>query len=163
MKRFLFSVIFSMLFVCCQKDEFTKHLETGLDEYERARPVNKILISGITLQKFAIFKMGEETYSLVLKLNDDVDKQEVEKYQVAVEAILDDKNKLLRDYEAEHHKKGFNFKSELQVINNHSYLINNIETKIKRFESIDIWLFLLENDVYKSAGGNRVQIRNLGL
>lgn len=154
--------ILGVVLVSCKQDELTKHLETGLIDYDRTRPVSERLIDGIELEKFAIIKTGAETYSVVLKLNDDVIKEELEKYTVALEAILDDENKLLRDYEAEHNKKGFNFKAELKVINNHYYLINNIETKIKRFESLDIWLFLLENEEYKSIGSDRIQIRNLG-
>ncbi|TYB74191.1 hypothetical protein ES676_08390 [Bizionia saleffrena] len=162
MKSVLLVLMLGVVFVSCKKDALTKHLETGLEDYDRARPVNEILIAGIELEKFAIIKTGAETYSVVLKLNDDVIKEEVEKYTVALEAILDDENKLLRDYEAEHNKKGFNFKSELKIVNNHHYLINNIETKMKRFKSLDIWLFLLENEEYKSIGSNRIQIRNIG-
>lgn len=115
------------------------------------------------LKKIAIIKTGTQSYSLVLKLNDNVIKEEMQIYTVALEAILDDKNKLLRDHTADHNKKGFNFKPEIEDVNNHHYLITNIETKIKRFESLDIWLFLLENEAYKSAGGSRIQIKNLGL
>ena len=163
MTRVLFVLILSVVFVSCKKDELTIHLETGLANYDRARPVNEKLINGIELEKFAIIKTGTQSYSLVLKLNDKVLKEEIEKYTVALEAILDDKNKLLRDYTADHNKKGFNFKPELKVVNNHHYLITNIETKIKRFESLDVWLFLLENGKYKSSGGNRIRVKNLGL
>lgn len=148
-----------MLFVCCQKDEFTKHLETGLIKYERARPVNESLIKGITLEKFAIFKTAEDSYSLVIKLNDNVISEELEKYHVTFEAILDDENRKLRDHNADHNKKSYSFKSELRVINKHNYLINTIETKMKYFESLDIWLFLFDDEVYKSIGSKRFRSR----
>jgi len=163
MKSFLFSIPILLLFVSCKQDTLTKHLETGLVNYDRTRPVNEKLMDGIILEKLAIIKTGKESYSLVLMLNKNVVNEEIEKYNVALEAILNEENILLRDYKAEHNKKGFNFKPELKFVGNYSYLINKIQTKIKRFESLDIWLFLLENEVYKSVGSNRIQIKNIGL
>jgi len=163
MKNLLFVTMLILCFLSCEQDFLTEHLETGLEDYNRARPVGEKLINNIRLEKFAIFKTDKDTYSLVLKLNDTVYMEEIEKYHVALETILNDENKSLRDYEAEHNKKGFNFKPVLKKVNGHNYLINEIETKIKRFESIDIWFYMIENDVYKSVGGNRIQIRNLGL
>tara|TARA_B110000967_G_C18831061_1_gene534116 strand:+ start:163 stop:654 length:492 start_codon:yes stop_codon:yes gene_type:complete len=163
MKNFSFSITIVLLFVSCKQDTLIKHLETGLVSYDRARPVNEKLMDGITLEKFAIIKTNEESYSLVFMINNNVVKEEVEKYNVALEAILNEDNILLRDYKAAHNKKGFNFKPNLKIVGNYGYLISEIQTKIKRFESLDIWLFLLDNEVYKSAGGNRIQIKNLGL
>jgi len=161
MKRFL--LLFLLVFSSCKEDELTKHLESGLVDYYRTRPVGEKIIDSIRLEKFAIFNTGKDSFSLVLKLNDNVKKEEIDKYNVAIEVILNDENILLRDDEVDHNKKAFNFKAELKTVNNHKYLINNITTKIKRFESLDIWVFFLENNVYISAGSSRIKIKNLGL
>ena len=163
MKSFLFSIPIVLLFVSCEQDALTKHLETGLVNYDRTRPVNEKLIDNIILENIAIFKTAPQTFKLVLKLNNKVKKEEVEIYKIAMEAYLDEENIKLRKSNTNNNKQGFNLDVNFEVYDTHKYIINTIVTDIKAFKRVDIWFYLIEKGQYKDPNGNRILIKNIGL
>lgn len=163
MKGFFFIIFFSAMFMSCQQDELTRHLETGLVNYNRARPVGKKLIDSVIIEKFAVFKTDSTTYKIVLKLNSEVEKEDVEFYKIALESYLNDENIKLRNSNTGNNKQGFNLDVKLESFKNNKYIINPIQTTVKAFDSLDIWFYQIEDGIYKDIGSNTITIRNIGL
>ena len=163
MKKLLLIVVLLMFFVSCFQYDLAYHLQSGLEYYNRARPIDEKLINSVIMEKFAVFKTDSTTYKIILKLNDEVRKEDVEPYKIALESYLDDENIKFRNFNTGNNKQGFNLDVKLERINNNKYIINTIQTNIKAFDSLDIWFYQIVEGTYRDVGSNRITIRNIGL
>ncbi len=59
--------------------------------------------------------------------------------------------------------RNIDFNHKLEVYNMNNYYIHNFEGDFKRLESVDLYLYKYENEVFNGTIGNRMTIKNIGL
>lgn len=142
---------------------YESYLENGLIDFERSVNIKKELIEGISIEKLAVFEVDNNTYDLVLMLNKDIKKELVERYGVALKAVLNEKNVKLRNHKADHNFKSFSFYPKMKIYNENKYIVTKIKTKIESFDNLAINLSQFENEEFIRHVGNVININNIVL
>ena len=152
----LYATFFLILFSCNENRTDEYHLQTGLSEYSKKRRINENFIENYSIQSIAFFNKGSENEQLVLKLNDDIPEEIVEKYALGIHAF----SKELQ----EDNVKGFliwDRRPLLDKVENNNYISVNVKTRIKVFDSINF--FLYQREGYEHVIGNMIRLRNVKL
>lgn len=141
----------------CKDQSQEWHLESGLDNYEIVRHIDGQLIAGYPIQKLAIFKKDSSHYNFVYLLGKDAIKDSINAYSLGLvvfptqEYMPKDKTYII-----------WSFQPNIETINTHKYIRTAIETKIKRMDSLHIFLF--NRDGYKEVlGDNMFYLKNIKL
>ncbi|SDZ81098.1 hypothetical protein [Bizionia paragorgiae] len=166
MNKLVVMAVSVLMLVSCKQDKLLKHLETGLVDYERTRLVKENLINDIILEKLAIFKIDQNKYKLVLMLNKSIKREIAEKYRLGVKIEIlngDEEIKTAEMNKVKSYFRNIDFNPKLKVYNMNNYYIHNFEGDFKRLESMDLYLYKYENEVFNGAIGNRVTLKNIGL
>lgn len=143
---------------CASKQE--NYLNKGLVELQNKRPVKMSLIEGFSIETFGIIKSEDkqDTYDLVFLLNADVTKEVVENYSVTIRVVPTDEEKELNEITTS--ELIWDFKPELIEKNGHKYMINTVNTKLKKIKEFRFALY--HRDRYKGEILSKViSVRNI--
>jgi hypothetical protein len=153
----LYIVIILLLCLGCTNETYQESLENGLENYKVIRNIDDQLIEGYPIQKLAFFKKDSTHYNFVYLLGNDAIKDSIEAYSLgmvvfpAKEYMLKDKDYLI-----------WSLQPSIETFNNHKYIRTDIETKIKRMDSLHIFLFNREG--YNGVlGSHMIRLKNIKL
>ena len=133
------------------------HLANGLVELENNIGVEQKFSNEVYLRSFTFYKKDENHYDLILELQDDITEDIVSKYTFAVEGfVVDYEIENLSDYAKQKDRKheAWFGTPKLTKVNNHCYIILDVNTKLKNFDLIKFFLF--DKDGYKGDIGERI-------
>ena len=141
----------------CKNETYQQSLENGLENYSVIRNINDQLVEGYPIQKLAFFKKDSTNYNFVYLLGNSLVKDTIEFYSLGMvvfptqEYMPKDKNYLI-----------WSLQPTIETINSHKYIITDIETNIKRMDSLNIFLF--NRDGYKGVLGEKmIRLKNIKL
>lgn len=147
--------------ISCGKS-LENHLAEGLSSIEQTRLIGHTFKENYTIDKMAFLKEGDQTYSLIFKLSEDSKKELIEQYSLGIHVFAKGLEGQKINNKKKKNKINWDFKPIITVNNDYKYVINQIETPIKRIDSMR--LFLYDRDKYKKKTyGKAVWIKNIGL
>ena len=150
-----------IFFISCTslEKEYNVHLRNGISTYPYTREVNLNFIDNYSVKKIAFIKKNKKSKILVLKLNDKVNKKTVENFSLAIKTYLNKEkyNELLNG-------KSYistPVKPDLLTVNGHNYITIPYELNIKRFDSIEFFLF--HRDKFRKVLSKPIRVKNMGI
>lgn len=121
-------------------------------------PVNKSITDSIFVESFGVFK--EENYkTFILKLNDSLTKDTLNKYKMGIYAFLykEDLDRLSEVAKKKNKEnEAWNFDVSFKIINNKKYITKRVNTSANKFTKVKFFLF--DKKGYKGIIGNTVEI-----
>ena len=158
-KFLLLGIVFT-IFSCGKSLE--GHLAQGLTSIEHTRLIEHTFKDNYTIDKMVFLKEEGQTFNLILKLSEDSSKDVIEAYSLGIHVYAKNENAQKATGERIKQDYTWDFKPVLEISNKHKYIIRQIETPIKRIDSMR--LFLYDRDKYKKKSyGKGLWVKNLGL
>ncbi len=158
--KFLLLGIAFTIFSCGKSIE--DHLAEGLTSIEHTRLIEHTFKDNYTIDKMVFLKEEGQTYSLILKLSEDSSKDVIEAYSLGIHVYANNGDDQVLIEKKRKKDFGWDFKPVLETKNNHKYLVHQIETSIKRIDSMRF--FLYDREKYKKKTyGKVLWVKNLGL
>ncbi|WP_147406163.1 hypothetical protein [Aquimarina sp. BL5] len=150
-----------IVFVSCNTRErnYEKHLEKGLKTFPYTRNVNQNLITGVSIRSLAFIKKSDDQRMLVIKLNDEVTPETINKFSLAIHTYLnkDKYGDLLKDKDY----ISTPLKPVLKDIKGHKYIITEYDIDVERIKELQFFLF--DRDKFRKVLSKRVIVRNIGI
>jgi hypothetical protein len=152
--KWIISFSILVLYSCNESLTYHDHLRAGLSEYSKKRIVNEKFVENYMVQEIALFSFEGEGKRLVLKLNNDISEDTVEKYTLGIHAFT---KRLPAD-----NMKGFliwDRKPHLEKAGTNNYVSVEIKTGITSFDSINF--FLYDREEYTRVESNLIRLKNI--
>src|SRR5690606_8182449 len=154
-------ILLFFLFISCTSldKEYDVHLRNGLETYSQTREVNLNFVPGLSMKKIAFLNKSNGAKIMVIRLNDDALKLQMEKYCLSIKTYLD-----RTQYKEILNGKEYvstSVKPSLISINGYKYIEVPYELDVDRVDKIEFFLF--DRDKFRKVLSKPITISNLGL
>ena len=153
------NVLFTLILICsfsCERRNREYFLLNGLEGYRKARTINQFMVEGYEINKVGFVKTEKGKLELIVKLNDEIEQETINKYSLGLYAYAN--NKYLSYKQNELH---WNVHPKFYNIGSSKYLIDTINLAPTKMDSLVFYLF--DRDKYRKIIGNRVVLKNIAI